>query len=123
MKRLFDILDYQEKNFNLEKALVNILKDKEIKSYSTKDYIRESDKVSRALLKLGIKPREKVAIVVNKNCAEWNILDMGIQKVGAISVPIYSSISPAEFEYIFNQAEIKLCFVSGEDLYNKISNK
>ena len=122
MKRLFDILDYQEKNFNLEKALVNILKDKEIKSYSTKDYIRESDKVSRALLKLGIKPGEKVAIVVNKNCAEWNILDMGIQKAGAISVPIYSSISPAEFEYIFNQAEIKLCFVSGEDLYNKISN-
>lgn len=121
MKRLFDILEYQEKEHNLDKALVNILENEQIKIFSTKDYINESDKVSRGLLKLGVKQGDKIAIVVNKNSAEWSILDMGIQKAGAISVPMYSSISQSEFEYIFNHAEIKLCFVSDKDLFKKIS--
>lgn len=120
MKRLFDILDFQLEKYNLKKALVNILPENNLKIYSTEQYIKESDKVSRALLKLGVKKEDKIAIIVHKNCAEWNILDMGIQKIGAISVPIYSSISESEYEYIFNQAEIKLCFVSDKTLYQKI---
>lgn len=122
MKRLFDILDYQAKKYNLERALVNVLPDEKLKVYSTQEYIELSDKVSRGILKWGIKPGDKVAIIVNNNCAEWNILDMGIQKVGAISVPIYSSISAQENEFIFNQSGVKLCFVSHKDLYQKIDN-
>nr|WP_260390263.1 long-chain fatty acid--CoA ligase [Ornithobacterium rhinotracheale] len=122
MKRLFDILDYQAKNHNLERALVNVLPGKKLKAYSTQDYIHLSDKVSRGLLKYGVKPGDKIAIIVNNNCAEWNIIEMGIEKVGAISVPIYSSISPQENEFIFNQAGVKLCFVSHKDLYNKIAS-
>jgi long-subunit acyl-CoA synthetase (AMP-forming) len=37
-----------------------------------------------------------------------------------ISVPVYPTISEEDYEYIFNNAEIKYCFVSDKELYNKL---
>ena len=47
-------------------------------------------------------------------------MDLGLQQIGAISVPVYPTISAKDYEFIFNDAGIKFCFVSDEDLYNKV---
>lgn len=47
-------------------------------------------------------------------------MDIGMSQIGVISVPVYPTISEDDYEYIFNNAEIKYCFVSDKELYNKL---
>lgn len=75
--------------------------------------------MSRGLLKLGIQDGDKIAMISN-NRSEWNICDIGIQQIGGISVPVYPTISADVYEYIFNDAEVKICFVSDQELYDKV---
>lgn len=120
IKRLFDILYNQQEKQTLEVCLAK--KTGETwKTYSTQEYIDIANSVSRGLLKIGIKKGDKIAIVVDNNCPEWNFLDIGIQQVGAVSVPVYSTISAEEYEYIFNDAEVKVCFASNLELISKVS--
>jgi long-chain acyl-CoA synthetase len=44
----------------------------------------------------------------------------GLSQIGVVSVPVYPSISPEDYEFIFNNAEIQYCFVSDKDLLNKV---
>lgn len=90
------------------------------KQYSTDDVISTANKVSAALLKLGVKPDEKIAIV-SPNRPEWNMADLGILQIGAINVPIYPTISEGEYKFIFNDATIKYAFVSDAKLFAKIN--
>lgn len=87
---------------------------------STQDYINYANSVSRALIKLGIQPGDKIAMISN-NRSEWNICDIGIQQVGAISVPVYPTIDSASYAYIFNDASVKLCIVSDQELADKVN--
>ena len=49
------------------------------------------------------------------------VTDLAIQYIGAIGVPMYSTISSREYEYIMNEAEVKVCFTGAGDLYDKVS--
>lgn len=116
--RLFDFAHYQLENFNLDKAL-NTKVNGEWISTSTKEYIAKANAISRGLLKLGVKPGDKIGIISSTNRTEWNILDVGILQIGATNIPIYPTISKEDYEYIFNHAEITHCFLSDIELYNK----
>ena len=118
ISRIFDFPYYQLKNYNTPKTL-NTKYNGKWEATSTKEYIDKANAISRALLKLNIKPNDKIAIISSTNRTEWNILDIGIQQIGAQSVPMYPTISAKEYEYIFNHAEVKLCFLSDEALYLK----
>ena len=120
IKRLFDFPYYQlEKNARAD-ALVTKVNGSWVKT-STQDYVNKANALSRGLLKLGVKPQDKIAIVTANNRTEWNIADIGIQQVGAVSVPMYPTLSDDDFVYILNNSESKFCFVSNEDLYQKIN--
>ena len=116
--RLFDFAYYQLENFNLEKAFNTKYKGEWITT-STQEYINKANAISRGLLKLGIKPGDKIGVISSVNRTEWNILDIGILQVGATNIPIYPTISKDDYEYIFNHAEITLCFLSDSGLYEK----
>ena len=87
---------------------------------STKEYVNQGNKISRGLLKLGIKPGDKIGLISTNNRTEWHIMDLGILQIGAIDVPVYPTISVEDYIYIFNNAEIKYVFVSDKDLYEKL---
>jgi long-chain acyl-CoA synthetase len=89
------------------------------KRYSVKEYIDYCNWVSYALLSMGIKKGDKVAIISN-NRPEWNFTDFGISQIGAVSVPIYPTISSEEYAYILGHVEPKLIFISDKNLYVKI---
>ncbi len=118
--RLFDILPYQLKNFPKDDCLA-CKENGQWKKYSTKQCVDIINQVSRAMVKYGIKPDDKVAIISN-NRPEWNFIDLGMMQAGAINVPIYPTISEAEYKFIFNDAGIKLAFVSDKDLHQKLQN-
>ena len=117
--RLFDFIHHQQKNNPLKKSIGSKVNGA-WKYYSTEEIIDSANKFSCGLLKLGVKKNDKIAIITYKNRTEWSIADIGIQQVGAITVPVYPNISPREYEYIFNDSEIKYCFLGTDDLYEKV---
>ncbi len=124
-RRLFDCIEYHLER----KPLADMLTGKEAgqwKKYSTADIKETVDKLSAGLLSLGIscgdmtaEGRDKVAILC-KNRPEWVMLDLAVQKIGAILVPVYPTISVNELEFVFKDAQVKLVFVNDEDLFHKV---
>ncbi|SFA77709.1 AMP-dependent synthetase/ligase [Algoriphagus aquimarinus] len=115
--RLFDLIPYQIATYDKEIALSKKENGK-WKSFSSRDVKKIADNLSLAFLKVGILPGEKVAIISN-NCPEWNFVDLALQQIGAISVPMYPTITSADYEYIFEHAEVKMIFVGDEVIYEK----
>lgn len=115
--RLFDLIPYQIATYDKEIALSKKLNGK-WKSFSSRDVKEVTDNSSLAFLKVGILPGEKVAIISN-NCPEWNFIDLALQQIGAFSVPMYPTITSADYEYIFDHAEVKMIFVGDEVIYEK----
>ncbi|MBC6996869.1 AMP-dependent synthetase/ligase [Cytophaga sp. FL35] len=118
--RLFDFPYYQLEKFNLEKSLVTKVNGV-WKSTSTKDYIDQANAMSRALLKMGIGPNDKIAVISMTNRTEWNIMDIGILQLGAQNVPIYPTISEEDYAYVLNHSEAKYCFISCDEVHQKVS--
>ncbi len=118
-KRLFDFPYYQLKKYPQEKALVTKYNGV-WKATSTQEYIDKANTISRALLRMGIEPNDKVAIISTNSRTEWNICDIGIMQTGAQDVPIYPTISRDEYEYVLNHSEAVFCFVSDKEVYDKV---
>jgi long-chain acyl-CoA synthetase len=119
--RLFDYISEQYDNGPVEKFIGSMIGDS-WEFYSTADVINYSRQLASGLIDLGIEKGDKVGIVIYKNRPEWVITDLAIQYIGAIGVPMYATISPREYEYIMNEAEVKACFVGAGDLYEKVSH-
>jgi long-chain acyl-CoA synthetase len=119
VKRLFDFPYYQLEHFNLNKALVTKYNG-EWKSLSTKEYIDKANALSRGLIKLGVKPNDKIAIISTNNRTEWNVTDIGVMQTGAQNVPIYPTISEEDYAYVLNHSESLFCFVSDQEVYDKV---
>tara|TARA_R100000306_G_scaffold8545_5_gene11890 strand:+ start:23988 stop:25769 length:1782 start_codon:yes stop_codon:yes gene_type:complete len=119
-KRLFDFPYYQLETYPQQKALVTKY-DGEWKATSTQEYIDKANALSRALLRMGIEPNDKIAIISMTNRTEWNICDIGIMQTGAQDVPIYPTISENEYEYVLNHSESKYVFVSCKEVFDKVN--
>lgn len=116
--RLFDFYAYQQEHFPKEDSLAGKI-DGEWVKYSTEEVIDLANKLSSGMLNLGIEPDDKIAIISN-NRPEWIIADLAITQIGAISVPIYPTISEKDYAYIFNDSEVKIAFVSDKELLEKV---
>ena len=119
--RLFDFPYYQLEHLPQDVMMTSKVGG-EWKSYSTQEFVDSMNAFSRGLIKLGVQPGEKIALISHNNRCEWNICDHGTLQAGAIDVPIYPTMGEDDYEYIFNHAEITYCFVSNEELFEKVSN-
>ncbi len=119
--RVFDI-PYKQLKYNpLEKALVTKYNGNWT-SESTESYLNKATKISKALLEIGVKKNDKIALLSSNNRNEWCIMDIGIQQIGAVDVPIYPTISEPDYEYIFNDSEITYAFVSDKEIHDKVNS-
>ena len=119
IKRVFDLLKHYQQNNPRPDALVTKV-DGQWKNYSTNDFVDYVDHLSYGLANIGINKDDKVAIISN-NRPEWNFADYASQQCGAISVPVYPTISLHDLIFILNDAQVKLIFVSSADLYQKVA--
>ena len=118
--RIFDFPYYQLEKYNLKKALTTKYDGKWV-STSTQEYIDKANAISRGLLKLGVQPNDKIALISTTNRTEWNICDIGILQTGAQSVPIYPTISKEDYAYVLNHSEAIYCFASDRDIVEKLN--
>lgn len=96
------------------------------KKYSTADVKGIVDQLSAGLLNMGVgcgdmsaEGRDKIAIL-SKNRPEWVMLDLAVQQIGAILVPVYPTINVNELEFVLRDAQVKIVFVNDEDLFLKV---
>lgn len=119
VKRLYDIPAYQLSNFPNDAMFVTKRNGK-WDSMSSATFMQQAHDLSKGLLQLGVERGERVALV-SPNRVEWNLMDIAIQQIGAIVVPVYPNISENDYRYVFNDAGVRFVFVGTEDLYRKIS--
>jgi len=67
--------------------------------------------IASYLIDQGVEKDEKVAIL-SENRYEWAVVDLAIQMIGAINVSLYSTLPPNQCQYILNNSEAKIFFVS-----------
>jgi len=115
--RIFDLIPQQLAKYPKDDALATKENGKWI-TYSSARIQEIINTVSIGLLKLGIKKDDKIAII-SPNRPEWNFIDLGLQQLGAVSVPIYPTITVEDYRYIFDDAEVKIVFVYDKALYDK----
>lgn len=117
--RLFDIPYYQQQHYSLEKSLVT-KKNGVWEATSTTEYIDKANAVSRALLQMGVKKNDKIALITSSNRTEWHIMDIAILQIGAQTVPIYPTITADDYEYVIKHSESIYVFVSDQEILNKL---
>ena len=126
--RLFDCIEWQLESCLKDDMFAAKEEGGIWKKYSTKEVKETVDKLSAGLLHLGLGPqdmsiegRDKIAILSN-NRPEWMMLDLAVQQMGGVLTPIYPTINVNELEFIFNDASVKLVFVSDKELYEKVQS-
>lgn len=119
ISRLFDIPAFQLKYTPLEKCLSSKINGN-WQPISTQSLVQKIELASLGLIKMGVKPGDNIALITSSNRPEWTILDMAILQVGAINVPLYPTITSADYQYIMNEAEVVLTIVSDKGLADKV---
>lgn len=124
-KRLFDCLQFHL----TRKPLPAMLAAKENgtwRTYSTEEVNNTVNKLSAGLLNLGVQcgdmsaeQRDKIAIL-SKNRPEWIMLDLAVQQCGAILTPVYPTVNVQDLEFVLVDAQVKIVFVSDEELFHKV---
>ncbi|MDD3195755.1 MAG: long-chain fatty acid--CoA ligase [Paludibacter sp.] len=117
--RIFDLLDNYLENYPQQDAALAYKRNGQWRKYSIQEYVELTNYISYGMLKLGVKPGDNIGIV-SGNRPQWNMLDMAIMQIGAISIPIYPTISQEDYRYILNHAEMKMIFIEGKDLRRKL---
>ena len=123
--RLFDCIRKHLENAPIPDMLV-AKENGQWKPYSTREVATMVDNISAGLLHIGIsggdrsiEGMDKVA-VISKNCPQWVMVDLAVQQIGAVLVPVYPTIAPHELEFVLNDAQVKVVFAGSEELFKKI---
>lgn len=126
--RLFDFLYYQQEKFPKEDMFAAKINNA-WQPLSTADVVKTVNELAAGLLKLGIsgngmasvEKQDKIALI-SRNRPEWLMLDLACQQTGAVLCPIYPTTNANELEFIFNDAEVKLVFISGPEILEKVNS-
>ena len=74
--------------------------------------------VSNALLNLGAKPQENIA-VFSQNCVQYLYTNFGVYGVRGVTIPFYATTSEQQIQYMVNDAQVRYIFVGEQDQYDK----
>lgn len=80
---------------------------------------RQVDAVSAGLLRAGIEPGDRVALLSNTR-VEWPVIDLGIVGAGGVTVPIYQSNTPDEVAYILEDSGAVAVFAEDAEQLQKV---
>ena len=75
------------------------------------------NRVSRALVALGVGVQERMA-VFSQNKPECLFVDFGAYGIRAVTIPFYATSSKAQVAYMMNDAEIRFVFVGEQEQYD-----
>lgn len=125
VSRLFDILDKYVRA-NPAKGML-YAKDKNVwKPYTANEVKEMTIQMATSFLKMGLsgndlqaETQDKISIISN-NRPEWVITDFATQICGCVLVPLYPSITEADWQYILTEANVSVLFISDKSIYKRV---
>lgn len=125
-KRLFDCLSLHIKE-EPNRIMLAGKQEGEWITYNTQQVNDLVNQLSAGLLHKGLnygdrtpEGRDKIAVIA-KNRPEWVMLDLAVQKLGAVLIPIYPTIGDPELEFILSDARVKIILVNDHLLFEKVN--
>ncbi len=118
VSRTFDLLDRYREYFDKEDALC-FKQHGAWKKFSTAEYIEYSYSFCYGLYESGFRRGDKI-ITVSANRPEWNFADMGMSMIGVVHVPVFTSLSATEYEYIIRDSGARMIIISDKKLYKTL---
>jgi len=119
VKRNFDLLKLYATRYAGKKNALGGKNKSGWYTYTSNEYIENTNNISLGFLALGLNKGDKVA-TVSVNRPEWNFIDLGLAQAGLVHVPVYPTISFNDYKYILQHCEAKYVVVGDKKLYEKI---
>lgn len=119
-KILFDLIKNYEKQFTKDIMVAGRSKDG-WRTFSTNEFVDIVNNLSKGLIAKGIKKGDRIALM-SGNRPEWNFIDFACNQLGVATVPLYPTLSNQDLVFILDNAEVKMLFVSNEELAKKADN-
>lgn len=120
-RRLFDLLSYQQVRFPNKTAMA-VRQHPGWQTFSTQACIDAVDRVSANFLDMGLKRGDRVAIMTHTGSPQWIFLDLGMQQIGVVVVPIHGTVSRTELESILEDSGCLYCLVADRELYQLVES-
>jgi long-chain acyl-CoA synthetase len=115
ISRTFDLLERYRDLYNKEDALC-FKQNGAWKRFSTAEYIEYSYSFCYGLYESGFRRGDKI-ITVSSSRPEWNFADLGMSMIGVVHVPVFTSLSAAEYEYIIRDSAARMIIISDKKLF------
>ncbi len=87
---------------------------------SSEEWLSRARNIALGLYELGVRPGDRVALL-SENRPEWFLVDSGMQILGAVNVPLYSTLVPEQIGYIVNDSGAKVVVASNASQQKKIA--
>ena len=84
-------------------------------SLSWKQVREQVDSIAKGLINLGILKGDRV-VILSENRPEWQIADLAIMSIGAISVPAYTTSTTSDYSHIINHSEARCIIIASHSL-------
>src|SRR5579872_2916016 len=90
-------------------------------SISSSEFYQSAVGVARALKEWGVSKGDRVAIL-SENRPEWTIADFACLLIGAVVVPVYTTLTGEQTAYILQDSGAQAIFVSNEKQLSKVQS-
>jgi long-chain acyl-CoA synthetase len=117
--RLIDLFPFQNHRYPNSRAL-NWKPGLEWEGFSTAECIEMVNRASAAMMREGLQKSDRVAILSRGGSPFWTFLDLGLQQIGVIVVPVHAAILPEELIFILQDAQVRACFAGNAALFEQV---
>ena len=87
---------------------------------SSEEWLARARNIALGLYELGVRAGDRVALL-SENRPEWFLVDSGMQILGAVNVPLYSTLMPEQIAYVVNNSGAKVLIASDGSQQKKIA--
>ena len=109
---------YEEIKITPEKEFLKWLKDNK-KDFLTWSEVKSNIQILSEYLKKNLSKGDR-CILLSENRPEWLISDIAIMNAGGVTVPLFTTYSEKDYEYIINDCKPKICIISNNTQFKKI---
>jgi long-subunit acyl-CoA synthetase (AMP-forming) len=118
MRTVQEVLEDTARRF-ADRTALRVKRDGAWRATTWSEYRDQALHLARALIKVGVKPKEGV-VILGYNSPEWVIADVGTILAGAYPAGIYTTSSAEQCQYVAHHCEAVVAFVDSADQASKL---
>ena len=108
---------YEEITSLSDKPFLKWLKNN--KDFLTWKQVEQNIQILSQYLRINLSKGDR-CVLLSENRPEWLIIDVAIMNAGGVTVPLFTTYSEKDYEYIFNDCKPKICIVSNNIQLEKV---